>query len=38
MNKKKDGLIWGMLKCNDLAVEMLWNSGASITVMSEEIG
>ena len=35
MFQKADGRIWSLMNCNGINVEMLWDSGASITVMSE---
>ena len=36
MFQKADGRIWSLMNCNGINVEMLWDSGASITVMSED--
>lgn len=35
MFQKLDGRQWSIMNCNGCDIEMLWDSGASITVMSE---
>jgi len=37
MYQKRDGRNWSSVSCNGVNVQMLWDSGASVSVMSEEI-
>ena len=37
MYERNDGRKWSTININDVNVEMLWDSGASVTVMSEKI-
>ena len=37
MFQKSDGRIWSKMEVNGVEMEMLWDSGASVTVMSERL-